>query len=102
MTIHTQSSDGDNTLTIRVEGTFDFSSHSDFRAAYKSQNKAGINYRVDLSKTEYMDSSALGMLLMIKEHAEVNRGTVTLYRPSSEIKEIFKMANFFKLFTIDG
>jgi len=102
MTIYTQLSDGGKTLTIGIEGKFDFASHGDFRKAYKSQTEAGIGYQIDLSKTEYMDSSALGMLLMIKEYAEVNKGTVTLCRPSSEIKEIFEMANFYTLFTIKG
>ena len=100
MAIYTQSSDDGNTLTIRVEGKFNFASHSDFREAYKSQTETGIKYQIDLSKTEHMDSSALGMLLMIKEHAKVNKGTVTLYHPSTDIKEIFEMANFYALFTI--
>jgi len=100
MTIHAQSSESGNTLTIRVEGKFDFASHTDFRDAYRSKTEAGTNYQIDLSKTEYMDSSALGMLLMIKEHAEVNKGTVTLYHPPPEIRDIFEMANFYALFTI--
>ena len=100
MAIYTQLSDGGNTLTIRVEGRFDFASHRDFREAYKSKTETGIKYQIDLSRTEYMDSSALGMLLMIKEYAEVNKGTVTLCRPLPGIQKLFEMANFYTLFTI--
>jgi len=102
MTIYTQSSESESTLTIRVEGKFDFASHADFRNAYRSQIKTGIKYQIDLSKVDYMDSSALGMLLMIKEHAEVNKGTVTLYHPPPDIRGIFEMANFYALFTIEN
>ena len=102
MAIYTQSSDGGKMLTIRVEGAFDFASHGDFSKAYKSQTMPGMTYQIDLSKTGYMDSSALGMLLMIKEYAENNKGTVTINRPSSDIKKIFEVANFYTLFTIES
>ncbi|MCF6282798.1 MAG: STAS domain-containing protein [Candidatus Polarisedimenticolaceae bacterium] len=100
MAISTQSSDDGNTLTIQIVGRFEFASHGDFRKAYKPQPKAGINYLIDLSETDYMDSSALGMLLLIKEYAEVNKGTVTLLSPQPDIEAIFKVANFHTLFTI--
>ncbi|MFC1684406.1 STAS domain-containing protein [Pseudomonadota bacterium] len=100
MAIYTQSSDGGNTLIIQVQGKFDFGSHGEFSKAYKSPTEPGINYQIDLSKTESMDSAALGMLLMVKEYAENNKGTVTLCRPSPDIKKIFEVANFHTLFTI--
>lgn len=100
MAIYTRSTDGGNTLTIHVDGRFDFASHSEFSKAYKSQDRPGVNYQIDLSKTEAMDSAAMGMLLMIKEYAENHKGSVTLCRPSGDIKKIFEVANFNKLFTI--
>jgi anti-anti-sigma factor len=101
-TIYTQSSAAGDTLTIRVEGKFDFVSFGAFRDAYKSETRPGMKYQIDLSKTEAMDSSALGMLLMAKEYAEANRGTVILSRPTPGIKEILEVANFYKLFVIEG
>lgn len=101
MPIYTQSSDDGNTLTIRVEGRFDFGSYKDFSQAYKTQAKPGLSYQVDLSKTDSMDSAAMGMLLIIKEYAEANRGTVTLHGPPPDIRKIFEVANFFSLFTIE-
>lgn len=100
MAIHTQSSDNGKTLTIQVEGKFDFSSHGEFSKAYKSPTESGINYKIDFSKTDFMDSSALGMLLMLKEYAERNRGAVSLHKPSPDAKKVFEVANFYTLFTI--
>lgn len=63
-----QSPDG-ATLTIKISDRFDFNVHAQLRAAYRSDGKRYTGYVVDLKDTTYMDSSALGMLLQIKEYA---------------------------------
>jgi anti-anti-sigma factor len=89
-------------VTISVEGRFEFSLNREFREAYKKHGEAGTEYEIDLSETEYMDSSALGMLLMIKEYAEEKGGTVILCRPTSYVLKLIELANFHKLFTINS
>ena len=74
------------TTTIKIIGRFDFSSQRDFRNAYQQQHAK--KFVVDLSQTEYIDSSALGMLLLLKEHAELNNGHVELHQASPEIRKI--------------
>lgn len=56
-------------LTIVIKGRFDFSSHQLFRDAYERFYKAPDTYIVDLKDTTYLDSSALGMLLLLRDHA---------------------------------
>ena len=68
--IQVQSTDSGNTLSIQVAGRFDFSTNAAFRSAYQGQERKGIKYRVDFCKTDYMDSSALGMLLNLKQYAD--------------------------------
>ena len=94
------SSDGDK-VTIKVIGRFDFSSLRDFRSAYTNNNDKPMIFTVDLSQTEYMDSSALGMLLVLKECAEKMDGTVALYKPSDSIKDILDIAKFDTFFKIE-
>ena len=96
MTIEVSTNNG--IATINVIGRFDFSSQRDFRLAY--QNQAVTEFVVDLSKTEYIDSSALGMLLLLKEHADSKSGRTVLSQPAPEIKKILTMSNFDQLFTI--
>ena len=74
-------------LTIGVKGRFDFRVYDAFRNTYADVDSAQ-SYVVDLASAEYMDSSALGMLLLLKEFAEANSGTVTLLRPSPEVEKI--------------
>jgi len=91
-----KNSDG-TLVTIKVDGRFDFSVHKDFRNAYKDYD-GKMNYHVDLSATEYLDSSALGMLLLLKKHADTN---VVIKRPNEEIKRVLTIANFDKVFNIE-
>ena len=60
-----------------------------------------MSYYVDLSDASYMDSSALGMLLLLREHAKSRGGSVFIERPSKQIDNILKVANFEQLFTFN-
>ncbi len=89
------------TATIQVEGQFDFSQHQAFRDAYRNLTTPGTSIRLDLSKTSYMDSSALGMILLLKEHADKQGGKVVLVSPSNAVEKILTIANFHKLMTVE-
>ena len=91
---------GNNSAVIKVSGRFDFSLHNDFRTSYKDVELSSGKYSVDLSSTEYLDSSALGMLLLLKEHADAQGCEVVLKGFSAEIKEILMIASFNKIFTL--
>ena len=90
---------GDN-LTIRISGRFDFGLHKDFRNA-SDQIVANIRQvTVDMGRTEYVDSSALGMLLILREKMGGDRGAVKITNASSEVKKVLEIANFNQLFTL--
>lgn len=89
---------GGSEVTISVKGRFDFSCHQDFMRSYKEFPKGAKKFIVDLKDTEYMDSSAMGMLLQIREHSA--KGDVALRNGNDSVKEILKIANFDKLFKI--
>ena len=55
-------------------------------------------YKINLKRVEYLDSSALGMLLILKEHAELNRRHVVLCSPSEPAKKMFNLVGFDRLF----
>lgn len=99
MSIETSKSEDGKDLIIKVGGKFDFSLHNEFRKSYKDENISG-EFNVDLSDTEYLDSSALGMLLLLKEHAESQSSSVKIVNAGSDIKDILVIASFDKLFQI--
>ena len=94
-------SDG-KTLVISIDGRFDFTLHKDFREIYTgSSSEHSLNkYIIDLSSTNYMDSSALGMLLLLREYAGGDSSNITVRGCNPEIKEILEISNFDRLFKI--
>ena len=98
MPITTQVSPDGSELTITIVGNFDFGVQNDFRTSYENANAK--TYVLDLMKTDYMDSSALGMLLMMREHAGGNKSNIMLKNCSQDIRTILSVANFQNLFSI--
>lgn len=100
MSVSTRVSENGNIMTINMPSRFDFSIHYDLRKAYEDNNELK-NFVIDLGNTSYMDSSALGMLLQLKEHVGETDQAIKLINAKPNIKEILKIANFDKLMTID-
>jgi anti-anti-sigma factor len=101
MSITSTASANGKQLTISITGKFDFQLYDEFRAAYTSTPANGIQFVVDLKGTEYLDSSALGMLLLLREHAGGEVSRVQVLNPSAEVKKVLDVANFGKLFDIN-
>lgn len=100
MSITTMRTNDGNTLTIRIEGRFDFSSHQAFREAYEGNDAPVDDYLLDMKGTTYLDSSALGMLLLLRDHAGGDRAHVTLANCNNDVRRILTISNFGQLFRI--
>jgi len=87
-------------VVITVSDRFDFSQYKVFRDSYCDCNLAGTEFRLDLSRANYMDSSALGMLLLLKEHADKIKGKIVIERPNDSINKILEIAQFHHLMEI--
>ncbi|TAK91761.1 MAG: anti-sigma factor antagonist [Burkholderiaceae bacterium] len=98
MDVHTESSNGK--ASIRLKGRFDFTAHRVFKQAYEAVlgDKEANEVELDMSAVEYLDSSALGMLLILRDRAKETTKTVTLGSCSTPVKEVLRVANFDKLF----
>jgi anti-anti-sigma factor len=99
MSVTSELSQDEQQLTISISGRFDFASHQDFRNAY--ENRLNVRkYVVDLKGANYLDSSALGMLLLLRDHAGGERSQIRLVNGSADVVKILAISNFNKLFTI--
>ena len=89
----------DGEVTVSVAGRFDYRVYDSFKASFISIGEDSKTVNIDLSETDYMDSSALGMLLMLREH--VGRAVnVFLVNPTPDVMRVLTIANFDKLFSI--
>lgn len=100
MAVKIQISEEEKVLTISITGRFDITTYKDFSQAYKDKLDSISKWIIDMTDVEYMDSSALGMLLMLRERSGGDSAAIDIVNCSAGIKKIFDTANFNKLFHI--
>jgi anti-anti-sigma factor len=90
------------TARLALNGRFDFSSHREFRNACDEalQTPEIKIIEADFSRVDYLDSSALGMLLLLREKAQNANLKVSLTNCTGLVQQVLDVANFQRLFTI--
>lgn len=86
-------------ITIYVTGHFDFRLVTEFRRAYSAiENPERVI--VDLAKTDYIDSSGLGILIYLRKHFNCQKDDIHLINCNNEVTKTFAVARFNKMFVI--
>src|SRR5512140_1534435 len=87
---------------ISLAGRFDFSANGNFRRCCDSALRAILvrELDIDFARVQYLDSSALGMLLILRERAEGVRKRVVLSNCRGAVRQVLDISNFGKLFQI--
>ena len=90
------------TARLILNGRFDFSSHREFRSACDEvlQTPEIKEIEADFSRVDYLDSSALGMLLLLREKAQNANLKVALTNCTGLVQQVLDVANFQRLFAI--
>lgn len=91
-----------NKVQVRLSGRFDFNTHREFRTAVDPlvADASVSHVSIDFSDVDYLDSSALGMLLMLRDKAKSAGREVALSNCSGAVKQVLDIANFSKLFRV--
>ena len=100
MTIEAGLSDDGVTWVIELDDKFDFGKVQEFRDAYMSLPQTVETVEVDLGKTEYMDSSALGMLLNMQKTLADKSLKYKITHCSPQVGRILTISRFDKKFAI--
>lgn len=87
---------------VRLSCRFDFNCIREFRELYEPLlNDAAITaIEVNLSGVEYIDSTALGMLLALRDKAKNARKEVVLGSCEGVTRQVLEVANFDRLFAM--
>jgi len=87
---------------VRLQGRFDFSAHREMRDCCGKLLEASDVRELDLDMggVDYIDSSALGMLLLLKERADAASKRVSLQNCKGTVRQVLDIANFGKIFSI--
>lgn len=84
-------------LIVSIIGDFNLEVVDDFRAAYR--NVDPLHVRVDMSRTQRMDSSGLGMLLNMRKSVK-DMTCITIVGSNPYIRRILSIAKFESKFDI--
>ena len=87
-------------LTLHLGELFDFSIHRAFHDACLGDVAAARSYVLDLEQVTSMDSSALGMLMLLREHAGGDRAEIRIVNAGADLRNTLRIAGFDKLFTV--
>lgn len=97
--LSTLSADGGNRVVVRVNGHFGFALYKQFREMCATASPKQ-EYVVDLAGASYMDSSALGMLLLLREHAGGEKAKIEITNCQPNVLKILSIAKFDSMFMI--
>ncbi len=91
-----------NRQSIQIPERFDFGYHKQFTEQYQAiLDSSKSNYiTLDFSKVSYLDSSALGMMVLFQKKAKSKNINVQISGAKESAKEILQIANFDRLFDI--
>lgn len=88
-----------NIAILFIKGRFDIASYESFNQAYAEFIGRVEQFQIDLSMTTFMDSSALGMLLLLREKAG-DSADIELVNANDDVRKVLQIAQFHQLFTI--
>lgn len=90
------------TLNVMLSGRFSFSDHLAFRETIRQFAQKEVSEVVfDLTRVEYIDSSALGMLLLARDEASKHKKTITIHGAHGQVKKTLEIALFSTLFIMN-
>lgn len=92
-----------NVGTVELEGRVTYVNHPELRTAVGSllATPGLTTLRLDLSAAKFVDSSTLGMFLLIREKAGAQGANVVLAHPSPSVKSTLKVVQFDRLFQVE-
>ena len=84
-------------VTLKLEGNFTYTQRKPFQEMLKAVSVEGIEHIViDLSQVAFLDSAALGLLMISHRQVQVEKRTLSLAYPQPTVRQIIELANLHK------
>ncbi len=89
-------------LQVLIEGRMTHADHRQFRDILARVNETQPRRVVfDLSHVDFVDSSALGMLLIVRDACVQQSRTIVLKNPTGQVEKLTKIAKLHKYFEVE-
>ncbi|CAE6775987.1 STAS domain-containing protein [Nitrospira defluvii] len=84
-------------VTLKLEGNFTYTQRKPFQEMLKSVAVDGVDQIViDLSQVAFLDSAALGLLMISHRQLQAEKRTLSLAYPQPTVRQIIELANLHK------
>ncbi|MBF0155314.1 MAG: STAS domain-containing protein [Magnetococcales bacterium] len=86
-------------VTVHLPHEFTFKQYREFRACYQGR-APGVAYEIDFRQVKQMDTSALGMLLLLRSHCGENQACIRLVHCNPAVRELLRVVMLDTLFCV--
>ncbi len=95
----TQDSDDSQTI-VHLDGRFDFGARKSFKEAIDQASDTQKQVVLNLEKVTFVDSSALGLLVICHQNLKNKNVPFFLLNPQTYVKQVLDLANIGKMIPI--
>lgn len=89
-------------VLIRLKGRCTFSGLAQFEDVLDLvRHRPPTRFELNLSDLEYIDSSGVGMLLMVHEACEKKQSTLVIVKPSPQVMKVLRLTRLDQMLTIE-
>lgn len=90
----------DGNTILHLDGRFDFGVRKIFKEAVDGVSVEGSSVVLDLEKVTFVDSSALGLLVICHQNLKNKNVSFFLVNPQTYVKQVLELANIGKMIPI--
>ena len=87
-------------VTVELSGDVDIACKEDLRARLDAAAAQSDNVDINLSKVDYADSTALGLIIALRNRLRERGGEVRLVAPSERVRKLLNYAGLDQAFQI--
>jgi len=88
-------------LVIEVKGRFNLGVYPEFTRAFEQQGRHYKRYTVDMGRCISIDSNGLGMLLQMRDFANMQKDALLITNCSSQVIDVLRLSGFDEIFHIE-
>ena len=88
-------------IVLEVKGDLTYSNRAAFKTAVEQVKNRGCRHLiVNMEQVRFVDSSGLGLLVLVSQNLKLQQSQLSLLKPQSYVREIMGLANIPKMIPI--
>lgn len=86
---------------VSLVGSFTHHDHNAFKAIFDAISQDSVkDIEIDFADTDFIDSSGLGILLLVRGESRKCQKHLVLLHPNGQVKKMFEVSRYYDLFEI--